>query len=107
VLERIVSRGFELTHLLAYSVPFGRYTSMPETLAHLRRLRDQRKAWFCDAPGQDGCAPHAYLTLGVVGRRQEGVGEQVSEFLSALAQLLPAYQRCGPSVIEGASSCRS
>jgi hypothetical protein len=103
VLERMVARGFELTHLLAYSVSFGRYTSMPATLAHLKRLRSQGKAWFCDVPQGAGQAPHAYLTLGVVGRRRADPGElpATDDIIASVAALLPEYQKWGPTVLAG------
>ena len=69
VMSRLAQRGFELHELRARSVPFGRYTSEPGTLAALRRLREHGRAWFCDAPSLPGLAPHAYLTLSVVAVR--------------------------------------
>lgn len=91
-LSRMAARGFEVTHLLGYSVPFGRYTSMPSTLRHLRILREQGRAFFCDVPAAPGCAPHAYLTLGLIAHRNPAAAARTETFLETTRSRLIAYQ---------------
>lgn len=91
-LSRVAARGFHVTHLTGHSVPFGRYTSMPTTLRHLRILREQGRAFFRDAPGAPGCAPHAYLTLGLVAYRNPEASARGEALLMAVRSCLDAYQ---------------
>jgi precorrin-6B methylase 2 len=108
VLSLLDARGFEIGEVLVQSVPFGCYSSRPDTLAHLKALRAQGHAWFCDVPRVDaheesGCASHAYLTLGVIATRADG-GARSAAAHTTLAALLSDYQMRGPSAVpEGAS----
>jgi release factor glutamine methyltransferase len=99
VLDRLARRGLALRELLVQSVPFGRYTSRPATLAHLRSLRERGTTWFCDTARAGNTAPHAYLTLGAVTTRADASGPPPNDGVAALAELLDAYQRGGPGVV--------
>lgn len=101
LMLRLAARGFEPIELLAYSVRFGRYTSRPSTLSHLLRLREVGRAFFCDTHASDGCAPHAYLTLGVVGRRRAHGTSSVAptKLQRVLTELLLAYRARGPAAL--------
>jgi precorrin-6B methylase 2 len=104
VLAQLERQGLVVTELFGMSVPFGRYTSQPGTLSLLKRLRQQHVAWFCDADAADSnCAPHAYLTLGVLAeRRAQPAREGVLTFPEsprALARLLESYQRSGVAAL--------
>lgn len=122
VLARIERQGFSVRHLFAESVPFGRYTSAPPTLAALQRLRTGGSAWFYDTdrPAQrDGdapAAPHAYLRIGVIAQRTTHAElDNVISFpprqfpgrvgphdpRRALAHLLAAYHHGGPATLAG------
>jgi hypothetical protein len=103
-LELLAREGFEVCELLMQSVPFGRYTSRPPTLARLKELRAEGRAFFCDTGEAGPTAPHAYLTLGVITRR---TGQRVASNAAvreALLGLLADYQQRGPdAVAEGPS----
>lgn len=96
LLTRVAARGFDVTHLSGYSVRFGRYTSVPSTLEHLRVLRARGRAFFCDVPGSPGCAPHAYLTLGLVACRSRAPAARSKALLEATRSRLLTYQALGP-----------
>lgn len=91
-LSRVAARGFAVTHLTGHSVPFGPYTSTPGTLRHLRALREQGRAFFCDGPSAPGCAPHAYLTLGVIAHRHPAAPARAAATIKAARSQLLAYQ---------------
>lgn len=91
-LSRVAARGFDVTHLFGYSVPFGRYTSLPSTLGHLRMLREQGRAFFCDVPAAPGCAPHAYLTLGLIADRTPPKAGRAEALQEATRSHLVGYQ---------------
>ncbi len=97
-LTRVASSGFEVTELFGFSVPFGRYSSSPKTLAHLHQLRAQGRAFFCDAPGTPGCAPHAYLTLGMVARRSPIAATGWKSLQEATLSRLITYQQTGVDI---------
>jgi SAM-dependent methyltransferase len=97
LLDLLARRGFEVIDMLVQSVPFGAYTSVPSTLAQLRMLRARGRAWFCDVPAVAGCAPHAYLTLGIIAKRAPARDAVPSAARLALGRLLADYQRNGPS----------
>lgn len=101
VLSRIERGGFDVLEVRGCSVPFGSYTSRPRTLARLRELRTQNRAWFCDAIPQASLAPHQYLTLGVIAVRREPASSPQPSVLPKLGQLLDDYQRKGPTVLSG------
>jgi predicted RNA methylase len=91
-LSRVAARGFEVAHLIGYSVPFGRYTSSPSTLRHLRILREQGRAFFRDVPAASGSARHAYLTLGLIAYRSPEAAARAQAMLNATRAGLVAYQ---------------
>lgn len=97
-LSRVADRGFDVTHLTGHSVPFGLYTSMPGTLRHLRNLRQQGRAFFRDAAAAPGCAPHAYLTLGLIAYRTPAAAARREAMLEAARSRLISYQ-------EGSADC--
>lgn len=92
LLSRVAARGFKVTQIFAYSVPFGHYTSLPGTLRHLRILRAQGRAFFCDVPAAPGRAPHAYLTLGLLAHRSPTAAERAAPLQKAVRSRLVAYQ---------------
>jgi release factor glutamine methyltransferase len=102
VIERLHARGFVIDDLLVEPVPFGRYTSLPDTLAALKSLRARGHAWFCDTAAGSG-APHAYLTMGVVAHRLDGGPSRAtaSAWRERVARLLDVYQRSGRVTVEG------
>lgn len=107
VIARLHGRGFAIRELLLESVPFGRYTSEPATLATLRRLRREGHAWFCNAAPTDEGAPHEYLTMGVVAHRDaESSPSQASAWRARVAALLDAYQRTGRVVLDAGAGVR-
>ena len=100
VLSRIERRGFEVLELRGLSVPFGRYTSQPNTLATLKQLRAQGRAWFCDALPHASRAPHQYLTIGVIAaRREPAASSSRPSCVAEFSELLDLYQRRGPAVL--------
>jgi hypothetical protein len=101
VIERLHARGFAIDDLGVDSVPFGRYTSQPDTLMTLKTLRDRRRAWFCDTAAGDG-APHAYLTMGVIAHRLSGAPYETmaSAWRERVVTLLDTYQQTGRVVID-------
>lgn len=102
VLSRIERQGFDILELRGMSVPFGRYTSYPSTLARLKQLKERGSAWFCDALPQASLAPHHYLTLGVIATRRDGspCSGRATQ-LPRFAELLERYQEKGPAVLSG------
>jgi len=107
VLSRLERRGFQIGRIFAQAVPFGRYTSLPTTLAALIQLREHRLAWFCDVPGEPELAPHEYLRLGVIAERGSALSPRpvvpFRELQRRVARLLEEYQGAGRAVLEGAS----
>lgn len=103
-LVRMLARNsLNVCEILVQSVPFGRYTSRPSTLQHLKRLRAAKYAWFCNTKASAGMAPYAYLTFGVIAKTSPAYTPQESVY-DALADLLTRYQRDGASTVpEGAS----
>jgi hypothetical protein len=99
ILDRLDACGFEARELLAESVPFGAYTSQPPTLAVLRHMRERGEAWFCDTEASSDCAPHAYLTLGVIARRSATRTRRNEPLRATLRRVLAHYQARGPGVL--------
>ncbi len=101
-LSRVAARGFEVTHLFGHSVPFGRYTSLPSTLRHLRFLRERGRAFFCDVPAVPGCAPHAYLTLGLIAHRNPAAAAHTEALQKATRACLVGYQETSVDTLSSA-----
>lgn len=98
VLSKLAEYGFGVVDLYARSVPFGRYTSRPETLTRLLALRRQRRAYFCDVETMKGHAPYAYLTLGVMAKRRNPSESSVHALTKHVEELLMSYQMYGPAL---------
>lgn len=97
-MSRMAARGFDVAHVFEHSVPFGRYASFPGTLRHLRSLRDQGRAFFCDVPAAPGCAPHAYLTLGLIAYRSPSAAERAEALQKKTRSRLMAYQEASVDI---------
>jgi methylase of polypeptide subunit release factors len=67
ILQKMLEQGFVIVEAMSQWVPFGRYTSQPQTLARLRELRAQGRAFFRDVPSAEH-PRHAYLTIGLLAK---------------------------------------
>jgi SAM-dependent methyltransferase len=102
VFAALANAGFAPTEISMESVPFTAQESDPQTLAHLRALRNEGRAWFCDLAGEE--AGHAQLVFGMlVERRGESAKERCEDALGMVLSLLDDYAYCGPDALPGAS----
>lgn len=97
VVARIERRGFQIVHLCAMPVVFGRYTSEPKVLTAIKRRRALGTAFFWESarvsPGS--LAPREYLTLGVIAERKGPHVAPLTDVYRGLQSLLLSYQRTG------------
>lgn len=101
VFSALADAGFAPTEISMESVPFDAQTSRPQTLARLRALRSEGRAWFYDYEGDAG---HAQLVFGMlVERRGELSRERCDDALGMVLSLLDDYAYCGPDALPGAS----
>lgn len=91
VVRHIEERGWRIQWMFGHVVPFGLYTDTPATIAVLRALRQEKRAWFHEQETGLNGALRTYVVLGAIAER-EMCGSPLAD---AMTDMLTKFQSGG------------